>query len=134
MRLSDWEARLNAHVREWRSMAGSYGPVPCARFAATGADAMTGADNYADFRGRYKTPEGAARALRKIGAGTLEDTFSRYYADRPLSHVQRGDIVFNGESVGLVVGAHALFAGEVNGVEQLIRVARAEWLRAWAVD
>lgn len=134
MRLPDWEARLNAHVRAWRAMAGSYGPVPCARFAAGGVEAVTGIDHYAPFRGRYSTELGAAKALRQIGEDTLEATFGKHLPDRSLSHVQRGDIVFDGTAVGIAMGSHALFAGEEERGEGLVRVDRSAWFRAWAVD
>lgn len=144
-RLSDWEARLAEYIASvtvsvgLANVLGGLGDVPCARFAAGAVEAQTGVDHYKPFRGRYRNELGAAKALKKYGAGTLEATFDRHLDPRSSpAFAQRGDIVFDGEAVGVCVGGEALFIGhEIIGDEKgpltIIRKARPEWVKAWAV-
>lgn len=132
-RLSDWETRLNAYLASVKGQPYQYGTLDCALFAASAAAAITGVDNAKAFRGKYSTQAGSIKALKRIGKGNLEKTFDHFYPERPLGFVRRGDLVFDGESVGVCVGAHALFIGEQDGREGLYRVARSEWQKGWAV-
>jgi hypothetical protein len=130
-RLVDWEPRLAGYLATALADIPALGEVPCARFAAGAVEAQTGVDHYAPFRGKYHTANGAARALRKIGAGDLESTFDRYLTAHPApAFAQRGDIVFNGVAVGVCVGSDALFIAD----GEVTRLPRSEWVKAWATD
>lgn len=127
----DWEKRLAAYIVTVRADVNALGDVPCARFAAGAVEAQTGFDGHAPFAGKYDGEISAAKALRKIGAGSLESTFGRHLARRPApSFAQRGDIVFNGEAVGVCIGSTALFIAD----GAMVEIPRKEWICAWDTE
>jgi hypothetical protein len=134
-RLSNWEALLSAYLKEAQGLAmafdGSDRTSVCAFFAAGAVEAITGADPVREFRGRFTTAAGAEKALRKYGKGTLEATIDAKFPERPVALARRGDLVWNGEAVGVCIGADAMFM-PAEGVG-LVRVPRAEWVKAWGV-
>ena len=136
-RLPDWEDRLHDYLAGLAGASFAWGTLDCALFAAGAVLAMTGDDPAAAFRDRYGTARGSVRALRKWGAGTLEATIAATFADRPLAFARRGDLALVdgplGASVGVVVGADALFVGEEDGAAGLVRFPRAAWRRCWGV-
>ena len=73
-RLPDWRARLAAEMDRQRREAFAWGAQDCVLGLAAGAvQALTGDDLGARWRGRYKTPGGARRALHKAGFTSLAD-------------------------------------------------------------
>jgi hypothetical protein len=129
MRLPDWEPRLAAYLASVRDTPHAYGKHDCALHGANAVLAQTGVDHGAPFRGRYKTELGAARALRRFGAGTLVAEFDAHFATISPALAQRGDLVMAQGAIGVCIGGEAIFAGD-NGHQ---RIARAEWARAWRV-
>jgi hypothetical protein len=132
-RLPDWESRLSAFLDEWSDVQYAYGKADCARFAAEAAQAQTGHDYYAPFRDKYTTKTGSIKTLKTIGAGDLESTFSQYFVERELSFARRGDIVFDGEAVGICYGRSCLFVGTCDQQDGLVQVHLHECVKAWAV-
>lgn len=132
-RFADWEARLGAYLEANAGVAFAYGAHDCALFSAGAVEAMTGVDLAAEFRGAYDSEFGAARVLASKGEGTLEATIDGLLSARPIGYARRGDLVWNGESVGICIGGDALFAGESEGVAGLVTVPRAAWQKAWRV-
>ena len=132
-RLADWEQRLADYLGAASEMPHEYGQLDCALHGANAALAITGVDHGRPFRGRYRTALGAARMLRRYGAGTIEATFDRDLAVIPPAFAQRGDLVLADGSVGVCIGGEALFVGEQGGHSGLVRVPRREWSKAWAV-
>ena len=128
-RLPDWEARLNAYVERVSDMTYAYGAHDCGLFCAGAVEAMTGTDPAAVFRGAYSDAVTAAQALRDHGAGTLVGTVASLFDEVPPAFAQRGDIVWNGEAIGLCIGPFALFVSDGG----LTRVPRSEWERAFRV-
>lgn len=133
IRLPDWEDRLAQYLSEVAHAPHVYGSHDCALHGANAVLAQTGEDYAAKFRGRYSTEIGAARALKRYGAGSLAATVDQVLPDRPIGHARRGDLVMVGGMVGVCVGADALFVGEQNGVAGLVRFPRADWARCWGV-
>lgn len=131
MRLSTWEPRLKAYLAEHRDAALVYGVTDCCMFAAGAVEAMTGEDPMPEFRGRYRSQAGASRALRTIGAGDLASTLSTKFEPKPVGFAQRGDLVMHDGSVGVCIGAEALFVPMTGS--GLVRVPRRDWSAAWAV-
>lgn len=129
MRLPDWEDRLVAYLAAVASKPHVYGDHDCALHGANAVFAQTGRDHGTLFRGRYRTELGAARALRKYGAGDLIATFDRHLEVIPPALARRGDLVLAQGSIGVCIGGEAMFAGTA-GLE---RIARGEWSRAWRV-
>lgn len=140
-RLPDWEARLSAYVAAVRDRPFEWGEHDCSLFAASSAEAMTGTDLAAAYRGAYSDREGAAVALRKHGAGTLLRTLSAALERRKPSKARRGDFMWFKGAVGVCMGRDALFVGEEHlanaaGVPPrigLIAIPRALCTKAWAV-
>lgn len=128
MRVSDWETKFNDYIDAHRDAEFQYGALDCARFVCGAVECITGRDLYAPYRNRYNTEIGAARALKRFGQGDLEATFAAQFDDRPIAYAQRGDIVFDGESVGLCIGrGRAVFIGDGLAVK-----TRKDWVRVWA--
>jgi hypothetical protein len=128
-RLHDWEPRLSNYLASVRDTPHTYGTHDCALHGANAVLAQTGVDHGKPFRGRYKTEIGAARALRRFGAGSLEAEFDAHLSGIPVALAQRGDLVLAQGAIGVCIGGEAIFAGE-QGHQ---RIARAEWARAWRV-
>jgi hypothetical protein len=124
---NDWERLLSEYLAT--ADIESMGEAPCAKFVSGAVLAQTGRDIHAPFEGKYSTPIGAAKALIKYGAGTLEATFDSLFDERPIGFAQRGDVVFYDDSVGVCVGGYAIF---INGGD-FVNVERAQWIKAWAV-
>ncbi|MES2783016.1 MAG: hypothetical protein V4657_09485 [Pseudomonadota bacterium] len=130
-RYNDWEKRLAAYIASVKQDVDALGPVPCARFAAGAVEAQTGFDGHAPFMGKYDSDISAAKALIKYGVRDLEGTFDRSLDRRESpSFAQRGDVVFDGEAVGVCIGKTALFVTD----GELTEVPRAAWTVAWATE
>ncbi len=136
-RYPDWETRLSSWIGAHQDAVFEWGKNDCALFAGGAVAAITGFDATAPFRGRYTTKTGAARALIRYGAGTLEATFDSHLPQTAPAFARRGDVVLlpkkTGDAVGICIGADAVFIGEENGVPGLVRFARREWSKAWSV-
>lgn len=97
---------------------------------------MTGIDPMPEFRGRYATAIGSARALRRFGAGTLAGTLDTKFEPVDAALAQRGDIVMSGGLLGICFGPFLIAVGSEGAREGLIRIDRAAWVqpRAWRVQ
>jgi hypothetical protein len=141
MRLDDWEQRLGAFMAESRDRPFEWGSHDCLMFALSAAAAITGDDKGEPFRGRYDSRKTATAMLREHGAGTLLKTLDATFTRKKPGFAQRGDLVWFASSVGVCVGAQALFVGEERlaaaaGMlmrEGLVTVPRRLWQKAWAV-
>lgn len=141
MRLPDWEERLSAYVASVRRRPFAWGEHDCILFAAAAAEAVTGEDVAAGYRGKYRDKAGAAAILQAQGAGTLLATVDATLPRRKPALARRGDWVWYLGAVGLCMGRDALFVGEERlaeaaGVlmrEGLITIPRPLWEKAWAV-
>lgn len=139
-RRSTWEADLSAYIASVRDSRFEWGALDCAMFAAGAVIAITGVDPVEVYRGKYSTELGAAKALKKYGTGDLKSTLDSMFEARPIGRLQRGDLVWSGDAVGVCVGDYALFVGRTETVdgqevaEGLIRIPRAEWAGGWRVE
>jgi hypothetical protein len=132
-RLSNWESAFADFLAERRFMPFEYGRHDCALFGADCALALTGTDPAPDFRGKYRTLAGSIRALRNIGEGDLESTFDARFSVKPAAFARRGDLVFNGEAIGVCIGAEAVFVGEENGAPGLVKFPMSAMSKAWTI-
>ena len=130
MRLPDWEANLHAYLDSVAGAPFAYGRHDCALFVAGAVNAMTGHDFGAPFRGRYRSAAGAVRALRLYGAGDLPATLTAALGE-PVhpSRAGRGDIVTDGENVGVCMGGVARFVTDIGMTD----LPRSAWRQAWVV-
>lgn len=134
-RKPDWEARLAAYLEPLRTRPFCWGVHDCCTFAAGAVEAMTDLDPIPEFRGRYSTAIGSARALRRFGGGTLEATLDAKFdrIDAALCH--RGDIVMSSGLLGIGWGSFLFAVGSEGQHEGLIRIERGRWVDpvAWRV-
>jgi hypothetical protein len=135
-RKPDWEARLAAYLEPLRLRAFAWGRHDCCTFSAGAVEAMTGVDPMPEFRGRYSTAIGSARALSRFGRGTLDATLDAKFETVPASLAQRGDIVMSGGLLGICWGAVLFAVGREGEREGLVRIDRRAWVEplAWRVQ
>lgn len=132
-RRSTWEADLSDYMTSVRDRPFEWGVHDCALFAAGAVIAITGVDPIPEYRGAYVSELGSAKALKRLGAGTLDATLDTLFPSVPLAMAQRGDLVWYADSVGVVMGGHALFVGREGEHEGLVKVGRALWEKGWRV-
>lgn len=132
-RLSDWEARLSAYLAERFDAPHAWGSNDCVMYGAGAVMAQTGVDPAGEFRGKYRSFAGAQRVLAKHGDGSIESIVDAKFVRIAPAYAQRGDLVMAQGSLGVVIGAAALFPGEDGSHAGSVRLARAEWTRAWKV-
>ncbi|WP_288951441.1 hypothetical protein [uncultured Paracoccus sp.] len=92
-RLPDWRARFAAEMDRQRRDPFAWGSQDCALGLAAGAvEAITGQDVAARWRGRYRSPSGARRALHKAGFNTLADLVASLLPEIAPAFANVGDI------------------------------------------
>jgi hypothetical protein len=135
-RKPDWEARLAAYLEPLRARAFAWGRHDCCTFAAGAVMAMTGVDPMPEFRGRYSTAIGSARALRYLGRGDLAATLDGKFEAVAPALAQRGDIVMSSGLLGICWGGFLFAVGREGDREGLVRIERQRWIepRAWRVQ
>jgi len=135
-RKADWEARLAAYLEPLRLRAFEWGVHDCCTFAAGAVAAMTDVDPMPEFRDRYSTAQGSARALKRFGRGTLAATLDAKFEAVPASLAQRGDIVMSDGLLGICWGAVLFAVGREGEREGLVRIDRRSWIEpsAWRVQ
>ena len=126
MRLSDWEQRLSDYIASKQAEPFAWGENDCCTFSAGAVEALTGIDPMPEYRGKYDTALGSARAL---GGRNLEEVLDEKFAQVPIGFAQRGDLVLMDDCVGVVAGDYAWFVSDI-GLE---RVKRSLWDKAWGV-
>jgi hypothetical protein len=132
-RKSNWEAELADFISSRKETEFQWGTHDCALFAADAVLAITGDDPAPDFRGVYSDQAGARQALRDFGNGTLLKTYQIRFDEKAPAFARRGDLIWNGFAIGVCYGEFAMFVGEPDGVDGLIRLPRKEWKRAFHV-
>lgn len=135
-RLPDWPERLAAMVEARRNQPFAWGEQDCCMFAADCAQALTGRDPAALWRGRYAT-EAEAEAFLAPGGG-LEGTVAAAMAlfgaeEVPPLMAGRGDwalvLVGNQMLVGVVLGGLIATTGD----DGLAFVPLRRAIRAWRI-
>jgi hypothetical protein len=135
-RTFDWERRLTAYLTEPRRHIFEWGENDCALLACGAVEAMTGCHPAPQFVGAYSDRDGAAWALREMGAGTLKATFDKVFERKRPGFAHKGDLILAHEAIGVCLGADAVFlqldAPEGQPLE-FARVKRADFEIAWKV-
>lgn len=140
-RLPDWETRLHDFITANRDREFAWGEWDCILFACAAAEAITGHDAAAEYRGQYSDEKGARAILRKLGAGTLLATIDANFESKPVPYAMRGDLVWHDGCVGVCMGAAAAFVTDPTAMDEMgaariggfVMVPRAHWQRAWSV-
>lgn len=129
--MNDWQTAIPEYIEANRCRPFKWGEHDCCTFVAGAAQIMLGYDAMKSVRGTYNSAASAARLLRGVGLGRAMDA---RFESCPTAMAQRYDIVMFEDSLGLVVGDHAIFlGGPEDGETDYVRVPRAEWVRAWRV-
>jgi hypothetical protein len=114
MRVCGWGSLLAARLEAVRDVPFVWGRHDCATWAFDLRRDLTGGEDVAAlWRGRYTTPLGARRIMRRLGWQDLE-AMGRDLLGDPLATpllAQRGDLVLGGEdpAFGVCAGARAAF-------------------------
>lgn len=109
MRIADWPTALAEFLKDKQHAEFKWGENDCCLFAADAIKTITQVDNATEFRGRYTTALGAARALKRYGAGDIKSTFTAKFGEpKGRLGATRGDIalvnVNDEDIVGVVFG------------------------------
>lgn len=132
MRKADWEARLNAFVEQVRERRHAYGAHDCMLFAAGAVQAQTGRDLARGHRRKYKDKLSAARHLKSLGFASLDEMIDSLLDAKPIGFAQRGDIILTDDGYpGVVFDGDTALVVVAEGADGLLRVPRAEWIKAW---
>lgn len=129
MRLSDWEMRLSEYVLSKKNQPFKYGVNDCCLFAAGAVEVITGGNPIPEFIGAYDSLKTSIKALKTLGAGTLEKTMDAKFTEIQIGYAQTGDLAFHDGSIGVIIDADALFVSD----DGLVRISRDKWTKAWSV-
>ena len=135
MRKPNWPEILAAKIELARSKPFSWGTHDCCMFSADVVLAMTGTDYAEEFRGKYTTATGAAKALKKYGLGSIENSLTAKFGEpvHPFK-ASRGDVVLADapttyKALGVCLGEKAVFAGK----DGMVFLPMNLWLCAWRI-
>lgn len=136
MRKADWEKRLMITIAAHKAAPFKWGVSDCALFAADCVEAMTGIDYAEDFRNRYKTEKGAAKALKRYGEGDLVSTVEKYLNRVPggLNYAQRGDVVAAETEAGVALGICLGTTSVFKTPDGVIGLPTSQCIAAWRVE
>lgn len=103
-RLTDWQPRLSAWLREVNGRPIAPGRHDCCLFGAGAVLAQTGVDIAAPWRGRYTTFSGGRRVLRKSGHADHVALIAATLPEIHASAAREGDIGLVETEAGPAVG------------------------------
>nr|WP_278375042.1 hypothetical protein [Brucella anthropi] len=134
-RLAGWDRSLEAIATRHIALEPEWGVSDCLLASADAIHAVVGIDPLAQFRGRYRTENGAARKMRANGCKNVKDVFENYLGLDPTNRLmaRRGDVgvaLINNEYVaGFVCGSgfavkqpHGLAFLPVTEIEQAYKI------------
>lgn len=131
MKTEGWEKLLNEHIAEAYRHQFEWGKRDCALWCADWVWKATGRDLGAEWRGKYKTENGAAKLMRKKGYHGVEAIADRHLLSCPVNLAQRGDILLNEDNcLGICNGRNAYFITE----DSITMRHTLECVKAWTVE
>lgn len=112
--------KLAAFINQRNCMPFQWGKNDCCLLVADWVRFATGQDVAADFRGKYRSENGAFKQLFKRGLNDVQSVFKdRLNREIPITYARRGDcalVEFNGELVGGIVTVNAVVCVGENGL------------------
>lgn len=133
MRHQNWVIIIAKEIQERRNHEFIWGESDCCLTIADIVLAYTGFDMAAEYRGKYKTAIGAARALKRYGKGDIASTAASIYPEISPAEAGRGDLAVvtteAGDSLGLVFNTR-VWAMTTSG---LVDLPRTLIKRAWRI-
>lgn len=134
MRQGDWGTALAEYLEWCKDKPFVWGKHDCCLFAANAVVAMGGQDYAAEFRGKYTTAIGSARALKKYGQGDIASTLTAKLG-QPCARLQarRGDFALleNDGNPALGIVFNGVWYVGLNGLIKLPLNAASTF---WSVD
>ena len=137
MRRENWPSRLTEIINAASSRRFLCGEYDCFIFCADVVEAITGRDLFEgyDFRGKYKTPKGAIKLIKKNGFVDIEAIWDHFAEPVDISFAQRGDIILIDvdeelPATGPVIDSRAAFLSKQGVTYRNV----ADGLRAWRID
>lgn len=134
-RVDGWDRAVEEVATRHLAIAPKWGVSDCLMTVGDAIAAVTGADPFQAFRGRYRTEAGAARKMRQNGCKNVRDVLETFLGLEPVNRLsaRRGDVgvvTINGEYVaGFVCGSgfaikqpHGLSFLPVTDIEQAYKV------------
>lgn len=130
MRLDNWQTNLSALIEAKRNEEFKFGTFDCSLWATLAIEAVNGLNIYEQYIGRYTTPTGALKKLRKVDQVNQPiELFEKYLGERqPIAFAKKGDVVFTsnpdldielptdfdifGPVIGVCYGQNSIFVGE----------------------
>jgi hypothetical protein len=136
MKLSNSAAILNQYLSDIDGKPFVWGNHDCCLFVANYLKMITGVDYAAEYRGKYTTAVGAARALKRHGGGdVLSMMNSKFISIRPSFAQRCGMVCYEfdgmGNTVGLCVGEKSAFVA-LSG--DIVYVPTLDCHSAWRVE
>jgi hypothetical protein len=129
MRHSGWEAAFAARIEDTKHTPFEWGKNDCILWAGGCAEAITGRNYLSNIKGRYKTKRGAYRLIKSL-APSLPEAVDLYASRIPVLTATRGDVVWNGEGMGVCNGVYSLFLTEAG----LVSLKTKECSIAWRIE
>lgn len=136
MRTEGWRKRLANYVNQARSIPYQLGTQDCWLFVAGAVEAITGVDHAKAHRGHYKAVRGALGVMNRAGADNMADFAGKYLTERAsTAEAQIGDVMAIptkdafGFSLGILNGERVLVITP-NGIDTR---DRSEATRAFEV-
>lgn len=122
----NWQSRLSQLIETRRDAPFVWGTHDCTLWAFAALEAVYGVDLGEPYRGRYTTPQGAVRVLKRIAKAENPAALMTRHLDAPKAIVfaRKGDIVASdtldvfggnhgfGPVLGVCYGAVSFFVGE----------------------
>ena len=134
MRSEEWPSILLTAIHAAENQKFKWGKNDCFIFCGEVARQMTGRDLFADyeFRGKYKTPRGALKLMRKYGFFDLKHIWDSFAQPIPVQYAGRGDIVMIDvdqllPATGLVVDSRAAFLTKEGFTYHPLTIAHSAW-------
>ncbi len=134
MRLQNWPSLISAEIKKLQKTPFVWGEKDCCLAVGDIMQTYTGTDYAAEFRGKYKTALGSARALKRYGKGSIRDTMDAKLPSIPVEEACRGDVGLvktdAGESLAIIFSQQAWAMAE-HGMEAL---PMTDLVCAWRVE
>lgn len=123
VRKRNWKKSLDNFVEENKTTHFKVGSTDCALFARDCIGVMTGVYLLNELTDKYSNSFGTQRQLIKWGFQSVEDGFSHYFDQIPMSEARDGDLVIQQmpplDLVGIVYKGKVLFKTRMPPTEVL---------------
>lgn len=137
-RLPDWEARLDAYLRETEETPFRWGQHDCAMAACDAVEAITGRNPGAQFRATYGNVIDSVDVVRTFGTPSFEDMVAELaegygFVEVIVPRARRGDLVLldaeYGPTLGVVdlTGENAVFPSSEGRQRRRVLYCRRAW-------